>query len=321
MNRRAFLAVVLGAACVPSAAGAQQSARIQRIGWLDYSSSSENLGTFVQAMVSRGWVEGKTFRIEYRGGEGRPERLSAAAGELTRLPVDAIVAPGVAEALAARRATDSIPIVMTAIDDPVALGLVASFARPGGNVTGLATARGELDGKLLSLLREFLPRATSAGVIVDATDPQHTSILRHLREAAGRLGLTINAAPVSRHTEVDPAFAAFKRQGTPMVVVVPSSMFIPNWIADLALKHGLPLASTAPGYVFEGGLMGYSEDWNAVYDRAATIVDRILKGAKPAGIPVELPTKFKLIVNAKTARALRLSVPQSIMIRSDAVID
>jgi putative ABC transport system substrate-binding protein len=319
VNRRRILAALLAAAWAPLLA--QQPGRIQRIGWLDYSSSSENLGTFVKAMVALGWVDGSTFRIAYRGGEGRPERLAAAAGELTRLPADVIVAPGAAEALAARKATDAIPIVMTAVDDPVALGLVASFARPGGNVTGLATARSELDGKLLSLLRELLPRATSAGVIVDGTDPQYRSTLRHLQDAAGKLGIAINAAPVGKHTEVEPAFAAFKRQATPMVVVVPSSMFIPNWVADLALKHGLPLASTAPGYAFEGGLMAYSDDWNAVYDRAATIVDRILKGAKPAGIPVELPTKFKLIVNAKTARALRLSIPQSIMIRADSVIE
>ena len=266
MNRREILATVVAVACSPLVAQAQPSARIQRIGWLDYSSSSENLGIFVQAMTARGWADGKTFKIEYRGGEGRAERLAAVAGELARLPADVIVAPGVAEALAARKATQSIPIVMTAVDDPVALGLVASFARPGGNVTGLATARSELDAKLLSLLREAFPRATSAGVLLDATDSDSRSTLRHLQDASRKLGIAINAAQVNRHTEVEPAFAAFRSQGNSAWSIAPSSsMLVPLWIADLALKYGLPLASTTPGYVFEGGLMAYCDDWNAVY--------------------------------------------------------
>ena len=321
MSRRKFIAAVLGAVCTPSGVGAQQAARVYRVGWLDYSSSAENLGIFAQAMGARGWQDGKTYRIDYRGGEGKTARLSAVAAELTRLPADIIVAPGTAEALAAKKATAAIPIVMAGVDDPVELGLVASLPRPGGNITGLTNARRELSGKLLSLLRELFPRASSAAVLWDATDPEHKIILGYFQVAARTLGVSLNSVPVQRHTEVDAAMAGIRKQGNPMLVVLSSSMLVPRWIADLALKHGLPLASTSPGYAYEGGLMAFTDDWNAVFDRAANFVDRILKGARPADLPVELPTKFKLIVNTKTAQALGLAIPPSIRLRADHVIE
>ena len=177
MRRRELLAAALASACMPFDLGAQPATKLHRIGWLDYSSAAENLGIFVQAMTALGWQEGKTFRIEYRGGEGRGEHLSAVAAELVRLPADLIVAPGTPEAVAARKATNVIPIVMAGVDDPVDRGLVASLARPGGNVTGLAHARRELSGKLLSLLREIFPRATSVAVLWDSTDPESRVIL------------------------------------------------------------------------------------------------------------------------------------------------
>jgi len=321
VNRREFIAIALGTACTPFAVEAQQTGKAYRIGWLDYSSSAENLGIFVQAMSGRGWIQGRTFSIEYRGGEGKIEHLAAVATELVRLPVDLIIAPGALETLAARKATDATPIVMTGVDDPVDRGLVASLARPGGNITGLANAGRELNEKLLSLLRELVPRATSIAVLWDSTDPTHRVMLDHLQAAARKLGVTLNAVQVQRYTEVEPAFAAMKKQGNQVLVVPSSSMLIPRWIADLALKYGLPLASTSPGYVYEGGLMAYTHDWNAVFDRAAAFVDRILKGAKPADLPIEVPAKFKLIVNAKTAQTLGLTIPPSIMVRADSVIE
>ncbi len=264
MNRREFIAAALSTTCAPFAVEAQQAGKAYRVGWLDYSSSAENLGIFAQAMGARGWIDGKSFGIEYRGGEGKVERLSTVTAELVRLPVDVIVAPGTAEALAAKKATGSIPIVMTGVNDPVERGLVGSLARPGGNITGLASAHKELNGKLLSLLRELFPRASSVAVLWDSTDPEHRVILDHLQGAARTLGVSLNSVPVQRHTEVEPAFAAIKKQGSQVLIVPLSSMLIPRWIADLALKEVLPLAATSPVYAYVGGLMAFSDDWMAV---------------------------------------------------------
>jgi putative tryptophan/tyrosine transport system substrate-binding protein len=322
IHRREFIGTVVGGLlAAPLGARAQQVGKAYRIGWLDYSSSAENLGIFVQAMSARGWVNGSTFRIEYRGGEGKIEHLATAAAELVRLPVDVIIAPGTFETLAAKKATASVPIIMAGVDDPVGRGFVASLARPGGNITGLASARNELSGKLLSLLLEFVPRVATASVLWDTTDPDHRVIVDHLQVAAERLGISLRSVQVQAYTEVEPAFEAIKNQGNQVLIVPLSTMLVPRWIADLALKYKLPLASTWAGYAYEGGLIAYTDDWNAVFNRAAILVDRILKGAKPADLPVELPTKFKLIVNAKTAQKLGLTVPVSIMVQADYIIE
>lgn len=314
------MTTVLAGAVIAQAADGQPSPKVRRIGWLDSSSAAENLGIFEQGMSSRGWVSGKTYRIEYRGGDGRAERLSKIADDLARLPADVIVAPGTPEALAARKATSVVPIVMVGVDDPVERGLVVNLARPGANVTGLANAGRELNGKLLSLLHEILPRTTNVAVLWDATDPAHRVVLVQIQAAAGAMGLTVSPFQVQRHTDIEPAFSAIRKLGSPMLVVPPSSMLIPRWIADLALKHALPLASTSAGYAYEGGLLAYTEDWNAVFERVAALVDRILKGAKPGDLPVELPSKFKLVVNARTAQSLGLAIPASILVRADHVI-
>jgi putative ABC transport system substrate-binding protein len=321
MKRREFIALTLSAAWWPHVAAAQPTGGIHRIGWLDYSSSAENLGIFAQAMGARGWIDGKSFRLEYRGGEGKTGRLATVAAELARLPTDVIVAPGTAEALAAKQATATIPIVMTGVDDPVALGLVASLARPGGNVTGLTSARQGQVEKLLSLLHELFPRASSVAVLLDSTDAEHGAILGYVQRAARTLGVAVNAVRVKAHTEVEPAVAAIGKQGNQVLIVPYSSTFVPGWIADLARKHALPLASTSPAYAYEGGLIAFTDDWIAVFERAAALVDRILKGAKPSDLPVELPTKFRLIVNAKTAQALKLAIPPSVMVRADSIIE
>jgi putative ABC transport system substrate-binding protein len=322
VNRRDCLVAALGLAGMPALVRAQTGGRVVQIGWLDLSSAGENLGVFIQAMGARGWAEGKAFRLVYRGGEGKADRLAAVTMELVRMPVDAIVAPGVAETAAAKRATSTIPIVMAGVDDPVERGLVASLARPGGNVTGLAAARGELSGKLLSLVREIVPKAPSVALLADANDAGLRADRANYEAAARALGVAIVLLAVSRHSEVEPGLAAFRKQGGRLLVVIASSMLIPRSIADLALKYELALASTDPSYIYEGGLLAYAEDWNAVFERTAMFVDRVLKGARPADLPVELPTKFKLIVNAKTARALGgLVIPQSILVRADHVVE
>jgi putative ABC transport system substrate-binding protein len=318
VNRRDFLGAS-AAAWVPSRALAQGD-RTRRIGWVDFSSSAANLGIFEQSMAGRGWIKGKTFSLDYRGGEGKVERLATVTAELIRLPADVIVAPGTPEALAAKSATKIIPIVMAGVDDPVARGLVASLARPGRNITGVAGARRAMNDGLLSLIHELAPRTPRVAVLWVSTDPDHRLVLGELRVAARKINATLNAVEVQEYTDVEPAFATIKRQGSKIVVVPPSTMLVPRWIADLALTHGLALVSTAPGYAYEGGLLAYTYDRNAVFERVATFVDTILRGAKPEDLPVELPAKFKLIVNRKTARALKLGIPQSILDRADAVI-
>jgi ABC-type uncharacterized transport system substrate-binding protein len=323
MHRRTFIAASLSAGLVlaPCGGAGQQAGKRYRIGWLDYSSAADNLGIFVQAFAKRGWIRDKTFSIEYRGGEGTLEHLQAVAQELARLPVDVIIAPGVLEAVTARGATNVVPIVMTGIDDPVARRLVASLARPGGNVTGLAKADGALSAKLLSLLRETLPRASAVAVLWDSNEPDARIILGQLQGGARALGVELNAFRIDRYTDVEPAFATIEKQRDDMLIVPASSLLVPRWIADLALAHRLALGSTSPDYVYEGALLAYTNDWNAVFDRVADYVDRILKGGAPAELPVELPEKFKLIVNARTARALGITIPPSILVRADAVIE
>ncbi len=322
MRRRHAIVLLGGAAVVwPAVSRAQPGARLHRIGWLDYNSSAENIGIFGTAMGQRGWREGETFRIEHRGGLGRPERLTSGAAELVRLPVDVIIAPGSPEALIAHKATDSIPIVITGIDEPMMLGLVGNLARPAGNITGVASPRSQLAGKLLSLLREIVPQATIVAALWDTNDPDHQAAIADLHAAARALGISLTVRQVQRPPEVEAAVATFAEQGHRMLIAPFSTLLVPRWIADLASHHRLALGSTSPGFAYEGGLMAYTEDWDAMFDRTAAFVDRILKGARPDELPVELPTKFKLIVNAATARGLGLSIPESITVRADHVIE
>jgi putative ABC transport system substrate-binding protein len=321
MNRREFIGAALGSICVPAATIAQVGRARRRIGWLDFGSSLANLGLFEQSMAGRGWIKGETFGVDYRSSEGSVERLATATAELIRLPVDVIVAPGVAEALAAKNATRTVPVVIAGIDDPVARGLVVSLARPGRNVTGVARAHRELVGRLLSFVREVVPGTSRMAVLVDSADPDHRGILGDLHATARSTHASLNAVEVEQYMDVEPAVARIKRQGSKVLVVPPSSMFVPRWIADLALTNGLALASTSPAYAYEGGLLACADDWAIVYDRAAAVVDRILRGAKPADIAIESPTKFRLIVNARTARTLKITLPQPLLSRADAVIE
>ncbi|MCC6197860.1 MAG: ABC transporter substrate-binding protein, partial [Burkholderiales bacterium] len=219
----------------------------------------------------------------------------------------------------ARRTTTTIPIVMSGVDDPVGRGLIASLARPGGNVTGLASTAREMNEKLLSLVRDLLPQASSVAVLYDTNDVDGSSILKKIQSAAKSAGLGVLPAAAQRPADVEPAIAAARKQGVQVLLVLPSSMLIPNWVADLALRNRLPMVSTAAGYAFDGGLLAYTDDRNAVFDRVAFFVDRILKGAKPADMPVELPAKFRLILNDRTAQSLGLPIPKSIELVAERI--
>jgi putative ABC transport system substrate-binding protein len=321
VKRRAFLGAALGSLIAPTAALAQPERVRRRIGWLDSGSSGANLPAFEQAMLARGWIKGETFGIDYRGGDGSVERLAAATAELVRLPADVIVAPGSAEALAAKNATRTLPIVIAGVDDPVARGLVASLSRPGRNLTGVALARRERGNKLLSLIRELAPGPLRVAVLSDSEDADHRAILRDLRAAARTTRVTLESVAVEQYTDVEPAVAAIRRRGNRVLVVPPSRMFVPRWLADLALTNRLALASMSLGYAYEGGLLACDEDWTALFARVAGFVDRILRGARPETMPVEPATKFKVIVNARTARALKLALPPALISHADAVIE
>jgi putative ABC transport system substrate-binding protein len=321
------VAVALGVLVVPLAADGQQAGKVLRIGWLDHTSFEANLSTFAQALGELGWVKGKTFIVDYRGGEGKVERLPGLAAELARLPADVIVAPGIPEALAAKKATGTIPIVILDVADPVGSGLVSSLARPGGNVTGLTNINAELSGKLVALLKEAVPKATRVAVLWEPTDPDRRAIFENLRSAARAVGVTLQSVEVRRHTEIEPGFSTMKRQRAEALIVLGSTMLVPQWIADLALRHRLPLAAIGgpvlPGsaYTWSGGLMSYEQNREAVYARAAALVDRVLKGTKPADLPVEQPTKFEFVINTRTAKALGLTIPPSIRIQAEHVIE
>ena len=303
---------------MPSLAAAQTPPR--RIGWIELSAAGDKYAMFGQEMAGIGLLDGQPPSLIYRSGDGGLERLSAVAAELARIPVDVLVAPGVAEALAAKNATKSLPIVMAGVDDPVARGLVSSLAKPGRNVTGIARVGRDLYAGLLAVMRELGPNVLRAAVLSVADDADHRLAVADLRAAARKLGVSLNAIDVREYTDVEPAFNAIKRQGHRAVIVPASTMLVPRWIADLALTHGLVLASTSADYANEGGAIAYTDDWPALLKRVATFVDRILKGAKPADLPVEVPAKFKLIVNARTARSLKLTIPPAVLRRADTVI-
>jgi putative ABC transport system substrate-binding protein len=264
-----------------------------------------------------GWIEGRNLVVETRFAEGRRERLGALAGNLVGLPVEVIVAFGTAAALAARQATDRLPIVMAASGDPVGAGLVASLARPGGNVTGLSL-QFEIAPKWLELLKEVVPTAARATIISGEGTGTAATGFREMAAVAPRLGLTLQQVIVSRSEDLDAAFA-----GRPDGVVIQPNPRIDELrgrIAELALRHRVPTVASFREYAEDGVLLSYSADLGALHRRAATYVDRILKGAKPADLPVEQPTKFELVINLKTAKALGLTIPPSVLARADELI-
>jgi len=306
-------------------ADAQQRAKIPRIGYLHGASLSTMAArneAFQQGLRELGYVEGKNILIEWRYAEGKPDRLPALAAELVRLKVDIIVSAGAAVTRAAKEATTTIPIVMTNEADPVGTGVVASLARPGGNITGLSTLSPELSGKQLELLKEVVPRLSSMAVLGTSTNPGYAQTLKEIELAAGALKVKLQYLDVLDPKDVDAAFRAAIKGRAGALLVLPSSVLISQrtQIVDLALKNRLPAIYNRRDYVEDGGLMTYSTSLTDLDRRAATFVDKILKGTKPADIPVEQPIKFEFIVNLKTAKQIGLTIPPNVLVRADKVI-
>ncbi len=324
---RAVLLVTLGLLAAPLAAPAEQPGKVFRIGILGNvpltdPEGARLWGAFIQGLRDLGYVEGQNIMIEHRYSEGKYERLPDLAADLVRLKVDVIVAPATNPVLAAKQATRTIPIVMTGSEDAVGSGLVASLARPGGNVTGLSTLAPEIVGKQLELLKEIVPRVSRVAVLWNPTNRVHPLSLGEAKVAARSLGVQLQILEARGPEEFESAFATMTRERASALLVLHDGMFLlhPTRIADLAAKSRLPAMYQLREHVDAGGLMVYGPSLRDNFRRAATYVDKILKGAKPADLPVEQPTKFELVINLKTAKALGLTIPRSILIRADEVI-
>jgi len=329
MHRRTFIG---GIACslvaAPRAAGAQSAGKVYRIGYLSIGSASGTytrpLEAFRQGLRDLGWDEGRNLLIEYRYAEGRVDRLSALADELVRLKVDVIVASPTPSALAARNATTTIPIVGMSLTEPVAVGLVPSLARPGGNVTGLTYGVDtEIFGKQLQLLKEVVPHVRRVAVLSNpGASPAQPLIMERVKNAARSLAVPLQILEVREARDFEAAFAAMVKERTGALLLPGDAMFFVHrsQLADLALKNRLPSMSTQWQWVEAGGLLSYAPSFPDQWRRAATYVDKILRGAKPGDLPIEQPTKFELVVNLKTAKALGLTIPQPVLSRADEII-
>ncbi len=279
---------------------------------------------FLQGLRDLGWVEGKTIVIEYRWAEGRPDRLPDLAAELVRLKVDVILAGSHAVAVAAKNATATSPIVMATGADPVRFGLVASLARPGGNVTGLSFSVGtDIVGKWLELLKEIVPKVRRVAVLSNPANPSHALVIESVTVAARAMGVQLQLLKAGGPNEFDNAFAAMSRERAEALLVLldPFFSFHRVRLSDLVAKSRVPAMYGSREYPEAGGLMSYGADYRHNFRRSATYVDKILKGAKPADLPIEQPTKFELVVNLKTAKALGLTIPPSLLLRADQVIE
>jgi putative ABC transport system substrate-binding protein len=328
MERRTFMAVLTGGVAVaPFAAEAQQATKIARIGYLrtNLAANPHLPEAFRQGLRDLGYVEGRNVVIEYRDAEGKFERLPALAAELVALKVDVIVAGGTPHALAAKQATRTLPIVFIGAGDPVTSGLVTSLARPGGNVTGLSMLTPELVGKRLELLKQAVPRVSRVAVLWqpgDYGERTEKDILKEAEVTARALGVRLQVVEARGPQDFDRAFSDMTRARAGALIVLGSSMFFTERrrLVDLAAKNRLPAVYSARDSVDAGGLMAYGPNLADMFRRAATYVDKILKGAKPGDLPVEQPTKFELVINLKTAKALGLSIPESLLKRADEVI-
>ena len=309
----------------PLAAEAQPTGKVYRIGYLAIASptaSGPSMDAFRQGLREFGWVEGQNVSIEYRFADGETARLPGLAAELVRLNVDLIFAVSSPPAKAAQRATDSVPIVFSGVADAIGVGLVPRLARPGGNITGFTTSNVELSGKRLELLKEAVPKLTHVAVFVNPTNPQVRAFRRETTAAAVPLGLTLEFIDVADPGQLPKAFAAITSQAQALLILpdpVIGTGMAQVRIAELALEIRLPTMERSRRFADVGGLMGYGT--NLQEREAARYVDRILRGAKPGDLPVQQPTKFELVINLKTAKALGLTIPPSLLLRADQVIE
>lgn len=323
MKRRQFITLIGGAAAWPVEARAQQATKVTTIGFLGTDASWWNPWTtaFVQRLGELGWTEGRNVSIVYRWHEGRPERETEFAAEFVRLKVDVIVTNGTAAA-AAKKATSVIPIVFALAPDPLGVGLVASLARPGGNVTGLSAQSTDLVGKRLELLREVVPGLRHLAIIVDVGFPQAVFEYGEVERTARGLGIEVTPMEIRRTEDIGPAFDALQHQAEALYVVQDAVVAANRTrILTLALGARLPTILAGRDLVQAGALMSYGPDFASQFQRAAELVDKILRGARPADIPVEQPTKFDLVINRTTAKALGLTIPEQFLLRADEVIE
>jgi putative tryptophan/tyrosine transport system substrate-binding protein len=329
VDRRRFLLTSLaGALAAPLAGGAQQQAgKVYRVGILSLSAQADSLHLFdalEQGLRDRGYVDGRNITLEYRFAERRMERLPVLAAELVRLKVDLILAANNSQATAARQATTTIPIVMSLASDPVGEGLVASLARPGGNITGLTTdVTPETWGKRLQLLKELVPKISRAAVLSNSAFRANAARWKPTQDAARQLGVTLLPAEIRGPDDLENAFAIMVQARTEGFVVFtdPVTHALRSQMAGLAAKNRLPAVYPWREAVDAGGLLSYGPDFSDLVRRAATYIDKILQGAKPGDLPMEQPTKFELVVNLRTAKTLGLTIPPSLLARADQVIE
>ena len=326
MRRREFITLFLATlAAPPFTAHAQQSSKLPTIGFLGSGTPAAH-GQWVAAFVERlrelGWIEGRNLAVEYRWAEGRPDRAAELAAEFVRLKVDVIVTYANPMVAATKQSTSVIPIVFAAAADPVGTGLVASLARPGGNLTGLSAQMTDLGSKRLELLRDLIPGLRVLAIIVNVSNSASVLEMREVRSAARTKGLEVETLEIRRAEDIAPAFEELKGRADALYICVDTVLFANRIrINTLALAARLPTMLSNREYVEAGGLMSYAPNFSDLFRRAGELVDKVLRGAKPADIPVEQPTKFDLVVNLTTAKALGLTIPPTLLVRADEVIE
>jgi putative ABC transport system substrate-binding protein len=318
-------ALALGAFGLPVSSTAQTPPKIPRVGYVFPTTSTESRDFFEaarQGLRELGYVEGQSIALEVRWAEGRLERLPELVAEVVRLNVDVLVVGSTPGGLAAKKATTTIPVVMVGVADPVRSGLVASLARPGGNLTGVSLMTPDISGKRLQLLKEVLPKVSRVAVLTNPGTQSHALFWQETQQAAQKLGVQLQAVEARRPEDFEGAFGVAARGRAGGLLVFDDGLFngYRTQIVALAARSRLPAMYGPRHFPDVGGLMSYGPNWPDQYRRAATYVDKILKGAKPADLPVEQPTRFELVVNLKTAKALGLTIPQSVLIRADQVI-
>ena len=327
-RRHLLVAIGVGAVVSPLASHAQQKpATVPRIGYLDYTSSDlarTRLERLRSGLRDLGYVEGKNIVIEVRSAEGEIERLARLAAQLVEMKVDVIVATGTPAIQAAQRATNIIPIVMGSVGDPVGFRFVASLSRPGGNITGLTSITADLSSKYLELLRTAVPKLSRVAVLMNPGNPSHARLfVPNILAAAKKNGVSIVPVQLNSASQISAAFSVVKQERVGALIVLPDGLFYgqARRIAEFALQQHLPTMFADREPVETGGLMSYGQNLAENFYRAATYVDKILKGAKPGELPVEQPTKLELVINRKTAEAIGLTIPQELILRADRVIE
>jgi putative ABC transport system substrate-binding protein len=328
MNRRDAVLATLALAAAPVASFAQQQGKVWRIGYLTQRSrpvslDADSLGAFVRGLHDLGYVEGKNIVMEWRFADGDNERFPGFVADFLRLKVDVIVTVGFPATRAAQQAISTIPIVMAPVGDPVGLGLVESLSRPGKNTTGVSNLSGDTSSKLLEFVRAVVPKLSRVAVLLNPSTPFSALVLKQVQAAAKPSGISVSGLEAINARQIDAAFDAIERLGLEALIVA-ADVYFPGrarQITEQAAKHRVPAIYSGSQYSLAGGLMSYGESYEVTSRRAANYVDKILKGANPANLPVEQATQLELAINLKTAKALGLTIPQSLLIRADKVID